>query len=113
LYITENGAAFDDPPQAQGERVEDPLRCEYLQKHLLAAYDALKQGVDLRGYFVWSLLDNYEWTSGYTKRFGLVHVDYATQQRTLKSSADYYREVIQSRGEVLSRLLASGRGKAR
>jgi beta-glucosidase len=101
LYITENGAAFPDPPQAEGERVKDPLRVAYLRQHLLAAHAALQDGVDLRGYFVWSLLDNYEWSCGFAKRFGLAHVDYTTQQRTLKSSADFYREVIRSRGREL------------
>ncbi len=101
FYITENGAAFPDPAQAAGERMQDPLRVAYLRQHLLAAHAALHAGVDLRGYFVWSLLDNYEWACGYAKRFGLVHVDYATQKRTLKASADFYREVIRSRGGEL------------
>jgi beta-glucosidase len=98
LYITENGAAFVDPPIAETGRIQDPLRVEYLRRHLLAAHQTLRAGVDLRGYFVWSLLDNYEWACGYTKRFGIVHVNHATQQRTLKSSAHFYREVIRCRG---------------
>jgi len=101
LYITENGAAFYDPPQADGA-VDDPLRRRYLRDHLWAALTAMRNGVDLRGYFAWSLLDNFEWAYGYSKRFGLVHVDYATQQRTLKASGRFYAEVIRSRGAALS-----------
>ena len=101
LYVTENGAAFYDPPSPARGRIEDPLRVEYYREHLRAARTALRQGVDLRGYFAWSLLDNYEWSSGYSKRFGLVHVDYATQRRTPKASAHFYREVIRTRGAVL------------
>jgi beta-glucosidase len=103
LYITENGAAFYDPPQAIDGRVEDPLRVEYYRQHLRAAHDAMMQGVDLRGYYAWSLLDNYEWSLGYSKRFGLVHVDYSTQKRTIKSSGRYYASVIASKGAILSR----------
>lgn len=102
LYITENGAAFYDPPQAVGE-IADPLRQAYLCDHLRAARAAQPQGVDLRGYFAWSLLDNFEWAYGYSQRFGLVHVDYATLQRTLKASARFYADVIRSRGAVLDR----------
>lgn len=101
LYITENGAAFYDPPTATDGRVDDPLRVQYYRDHLRAAYDAMRQGVDLRGYFAWSLLDNFEWSLGYGKRFGLVHVDYQTQQRTPKASARFYAEVIRTRGAVL------------
>jgi len=103
LYITENGAAFYDPPTPIDGRVEDPLRVEYFRQHLRAAHDALRQGVNLRGYFAWSLLDNYEWALGYTKRFGIVHVDYATQKRTVKSSGRYYSDVIRSAGSILSK----------
>ncbi|HEU4748679.1 MAG TPA: GH1 family beta-glucosidase [Gemmatimonadaceae bacterium] len=101
IYITENGAAFYDPPQAIDGKVEDPLRVEYFRQHLRAAHDAMKQGVDLRGYFAWALLDNYEWALGYSKRFGIVHVDYETQQRTIKSSGRYYASVIASSGGIL------------
>jgi beta-glucosidase len=73
----------------------------YLRDHLAAARDALRSGVDLRGYFAWSLLDNFEWNHGYSMRFGLVHVDFETQQRTLKSSALAYREIIRSNGAAL------------
>ncbi|MDQ5872678.1 MAG: GH1 family beta-glucosidase, partial [Acidobacteriota bacterium] len=89
LYVTENGAAFHDPPRAAG-RLEDPLRVSYLQEHLRAAHEAIRRGVDLRGYFAWSFLDNFEWSHGYSKRFGIVHVDYATQKRTPKASARFY-----------------------
>jgi beta-glucosidase len=101
LYITENGAAFYDPPQPIDGRVDDPMRVAYYRSHLRAAYDALCRGVDLRGYFAWSLLDNYEWSLGYSKRFGIVHVDYATQQRTPKASAEFYAEVIRTHGATL------------
>jgi len=102
VYITENGAAFYDPPQPIDGKIEDPLRVEYYRQHLRAAHDAMKKGVDLRGYFAWSLLDNYEWALGYSKRFGIVHVDYETQKRTIKSSGRYYASVISSSGTVLS-----------
>lgn len=100
VYITENGAAFDDPPPVAGQ-VADPLRVAYLRDHLVAARRALELGVNLRGYFAWSLLDNFEWAYGYTKRFGLVQVDYKTQARTPKASARLYSEVIRSRGAAL------------
>ncbi|HEY0528564.1 MAG TPA: GH1 family beta-glucosidase, partial [Gemmatimonadaceae bacterium] len=102
IYITENGAAFYDPPTPLDGRVEDPLRVEYYRQHLRAAHDAMSKGVDLRGYFAWSLLDNYEWALGYSKRFGIIHVDYSTQKRTIKSSGRYYAEVIRTHGAVLS-----------
>lgn len=101
LYVTENGAAFYDPPQAEGE-IDDPLRRRYLRDHLCAALEARRKGVDLRGYFAWSFLDNFEWAHGYSPRFGLIHVDYATQRRTLKASARFYAEVIRSRGAALN-----------
>jgi beta-glucosidase len=98
LYVTENGAAFYDPPSAVGDVVDDPLRVHYLRTHVAAVGEAIRRGVDMRGYFVWSLLDNYEWSHGYSKRFGIVHVDYATQKRTIKSSGRYYAEVIRANG---------------
>ncbi len=101
VYITENGAAFYDPPVVEGERLEDPLRQSYLRKHIQAAHAAIDAGADLRGYFVWSLLDNLEWSNGYSKRFGIIHVDYATQKRTRKGSADLYQRIAQSNGEHL------------
>jgi beta-glucosidase len=102
LYVTENGAAFYDPPHAAG-LVDDTLRVAYLRAHLRVLHDVIQKGVDLRGYFVWSLLDNFEWSLGYSKRFGIIHVDYATQRRTPKASARYYAEVIRTHGGVLSR----------
>ena len=93
LVITENGSAWDDVVSADGA-VHDPARVDYLHSHLTAAGAALAEGVDLRGYFAWSLLDNFEWAQGYAKRFGIVHVDYATQQRTPKDSARAYADVI-------------------
>ncbi len=101
LYLTENGAAFDDPPPAGGTPVQDPRRVAYYRDHLRAAYHAIEQGVDLRGYFAWSLLDNYEWSFGFSKRFGLIHVDFETQRRTPKASARFYGEIIRTHGAVL------------
>jgi beta-glucosidase len=101
IYVTENGAAFSDPPHPDG-RVDDPLRVRYLHDHLLALLEAMRRGADVRGYFAWSLLDNYEWSRGYSLRFGLVHVDYGTQRRTRKASGAYYRDVIRSHGAVLA-----------
>jgi beta-glucosidase len=101
LYLTESGAAFDDPPPADGV-VADPERATYLRRHLRAAESALRQGVDLRGYFAWSLLDNFEWAYGYSKRFGLIHVDFATQRRTPKASAWLYRAIIRQGGANLA-----------
>ena len=101
LYITENGAAFPDPPTVDGPLLDDPLRVAYLGDHLRAAHAAIREGVDLRGYFAWSLMDNFEWSAGYSKRFGLYHVDFASQRRTPKASARFYSRVIDSHGEVL------------
>jgi beta-glucosidase len=101
LYVTENGAAFYDPPTAPENGVDDPLRVEYLRQHIAAMGEAIRRGVDVRGYFVWSLLDNLEWSLGYTKRFGIVHVDFHTLQRTPKKSARFYSEVIASNGAAL------------
>jgi beta-glucosidase len=98
LLITENGAAYPDGPAADTGRVGDRRRIEYLDGHLRACHDAIARGVDLRGYFVWSFMDNYEWAEGYAKRFGIVHVDYATQQRVAKDSAWWYRDVIRRGG---------------
>ena len=103
LYITENGAAFYDPPTPVDGRIEDYLRVDYYRSHLRAAHDAIRRGVDLRGYFAWSLLDNFEWSLGYAKRFGIVHVDYASQVRTVKDSGKFYSEVIRTHGEFLGK----------
>jgi beta-glucosidase len=102
IYITENGSAFFDPPVAEGGRVADPLRVNYLQKHLRAIHGAIEAGVDVRGYCVWSLFDNLEWAHGFSKRFGIVHVNFDTQERTLKDSAYYYQDVIASKGGILN-----------
>lgn len=98
IYITENGAAYDDEVEKDaqgGSVVHDERRVEYLKEHFAAARRAISDGVPLRGYFVWSLMDNFEWSLGYSKRFGIIHVDYASQQRTLKDSAKYFQRVIQ------------------
>ena len=107
LYVTENGGAFKD--QLQDGRVHDHQRRDYIARHISAVADAMEQGVNMAGYMVWSLLDNFEWASGYEKRFGIVHVDYATQRRTLKDSALWYRDFLkqqkamrQQRGASLS-----------
>ena len=92
IYITENGMAV--PDQVQGGAVHDQPRIDYLKMHLGALHQAMDAGVNVQGYFYWSLLDNFEWNSGYLRRFGLVHVDYETQQRTLKDSALWYRNFI-------------------
>ncbi|GAA1971907.1 GH1 family beta-glucosidase [Catenulispora subtropica] len=93
IAITENGAAFHDYIGPDGE-VRDPRRVEYLRSHLVAVHEAIEAGVDVRGYFCWSLLDNFEWSYGYSRRFGVVHVDYATQRRTVKASGNWYAGVI-------------------
>jgi beta-glucosidase len=101
LYVTENGAAFYDPPTVDVPILADPLRVGYLGAHLRAVRRAVADGVDVRGYFVWSLLDNLEWAYGFRKRFGIVHVDFATQKRTLKASARFYADVIRTNGTIL------------
>ncbi len=101
LYITENGAAVYDTPHVIDGRVDDPIRVWYFREHIKAVHDAMEQGADVRGYFAWSLLDNYEWSLGFSKRFGIVHVNYDTQVRTPKASALFYREVIRSKGKAL------------
>jgi beta-glucosidase len=97
MLVTENGAAFDDAPDPNGE-VRDERRVSFLRDHITAAYEALSAGVPLEGYLVWSLLDNFEWVEGYGKRFGIVYVDFATQRRLPKSSARWYSDVIQRNG---------------
>lgn len=95
VYITENGAAFDDV--LENNQVIDIERINYLQSHLLAVHNAVEQGVNIKGYFAWSLLDNFEWAEGYSKRFGIVYVDYNTQQRIVKHSGLAYKALIQTR----------------
>src|SRR5215203_5743904 len=97
IYITENGRAVYDYVDPEGE-VKDEERIAYLDAHFRAAHEAMQQGVGLRGYLVWSLLDNFEWALGYSKRFGLIFVDYGTQRRIPKASARWYREVIERNG---------------
>ena len=102
VYITENGAAFPDPAKVNGSGLADPQRVDYLRRHLRALRAAIKAGCDVRGYFAWSLLDNLEWSLGFSKRFGLVHVNFATQKRTPKDSAHFYTKVIASNGGAIA-----------
>jgi len=95
IFITENGAAIAD--EMVNSEVLDPDRLQYLQEHLLAVHQAIEDGVDVQAYFAWSLMDNFEWAHGYSKRFGLVYVDYETQQRTIKQSGLAYAEFLNSR----------------
>ena len=99
LMITENGAAFADEPGADGI-VHDADRIAYLHAHLGAVHAAIADGVDVRGYYAWSLMDNFEWAWGVSKRFGLVHVDYDTLERRPKDSARWYRDVIAANGVI-------------
>jgi beta-glucosidase len=96
LYVTENGAAFADVPRHDG-RIEDHDRIAYLTQYLGAVGRAIEDGIPVRGYFVWSLLDNFEWAYGYSRRFGLLYVDFPTLERIPKSSFYWYRDVIGSR----------------
>jgi beta-glucosidase len=95
LFVHENGAAFHDAMSADGT-VDDPDRCGYIARHIDVVRAVIHEGVDVRGYFAWSLMDNYEWAEGYRIRFGIVHVDFATQRRTLKSSARWYSNLIKA-----------------
>jgi beta-glucosidase len=95
IYITENGAAMVD--EKTDGQIDDISRIEYYQSHLEAVNNAIIKGVDIHGYFAWSLMDNFEWAEGYLKRFGIVHVDYETQQRTIKASGYAYRDLISNR----------------
>jgi beta-glucosidase len=97
IYITENGAAFPDEISSDG-KVHDPRRLSYLQEHLTAVSQAMSEGVDIKGYFVWSLLDNFEWARGYSKRFGITYIDYPTQRRILKDSGEWYAQVAANNG---------------
>jgi len=95
LIVSENGASFRDYVDPEG-RCRDPERIDFLKRHLQEAHRAVADGVPLKGFFVWSLLDNFEWDSGYRERFGLVHVDYPTQRRTPKASFEWYRQTIRA-----------------
>lgn len=101
ILVTENGMALEEPEAVDGE-LHDPLRIAYLRDHLAAVREAIRLGVDVRGFLVWSLLDNLEWNHGFSKRFGIVHVDFATLRRTPKASARFYSEVVRSRGAALA-----------
>jgi beta-glucosidase len=99
VYITENGCSYPDEPDAAGH-IDDQDRISYLDSHIRAVADAMAAGVDVRGYLVWSLLDNFEWAEGYHQRFGLVHVDFDTQRRTPKASFGWYRDFIAAQQEA-------------
>jgi beta-glucosidase len=96
IYITENGAAYPEPDTTLDAVLEDPQRVDFLKEYFNAAEDAIQRGALLKGYFVWSFLDNFEWAFGYSKRFGIVHVNYQTQKRTPKRSALYLKDIIQT-----------------
>jgi beta-glucosidase len=100
IYITENGCAYGDLPDANGE-VKDVKRIDYLQKHLSALGNAIEKGAPVKGYFQWSLMDNFEWALGYEKRFGIVYVDFKSQQRIIKNSGKWYMDVIKNNGAGL------------
>jgi beta-glucosidase len=99
LLVTENGSAYQDTVRPDGS-VHDPERTSYLEEHLAACARAVAAGAPLAGYYAWSLLDNFEWAYGYDKRFGLIHVDFATQRRTVKTSGTRYAEIIRAHREV-------------
>jgi beta-glucosidase len=92
MFVTENGAAYDDV--VDGDGVDDPARVSFLSRHFAAAADALRDGAPLAGYFIWTLMDNFEWSHGTSKRFGIVHTDYRTQRRRIKTSGYWYRDLI-------------------
>jgi beta-glucosidase len=98
VYITENGSAFYDPPTVAGDELADPLRVDYLRRHLCAVAQAIQAECNIKGYFAWSFMDNLEWSLGYSKRFGIVHVDFETQKRTPKASARLYSRIIAEQG---------------
>ena len=93
IYITENGAAFHDEVSPDG-KIHDERRLDYLRQHFIQTRLAMEDGVDVRGYFVWSLLNNFEWAHGFTKRFDIIYVNYDTQERIIKDSGKWYAEVI-------------------
>ncbi len=107
LLVTENGAAYADEVQPDGS-VADADRIAYLEQHLVALHAAIRDGANVGGYYLWSLLDNFEWAYGYGKRFGIVHVDYETQARTLKDSAHWYADVIRENGLTVDELPPGG-----
>jgi len=97
IYVTENGASYSDGPDQDG-KVRDERRTRYLREHFREAHRAIEAGIPLAGYFVWSLLDNFEWAHGYAQRFGIVWVDFETQQRIVKDSGNWYKDVIKANG---------------
>jgi beta-glucosidase len=97
IYITENGCSYSDGPDASG-RIADQRRTDYLRDYLMAAHRAIQAGVPLAGYFAWSLLDNFEWAHGYAQRFGIIWVDFETQERRRKDSSTFYSQVIAENG---------------
>jgi len=115
LYVTENGCSVKEDAVGADGKVHDPRRIDYLQKHLAMCQTAISEGVDLRGYFEWSLMDNFEWAHGYTQRFGLIHVDYQSLKRTPKDSYHWYSEAIKENGFAadLARLVEPSRGDSR
>jgi beta-glucosidase len=111
LYVTENGAAYEDTVSSDGA-VHDTERESYIVQHIGAVGDAIGDGADVRGYFVWSLLDNFEWAWGYGKRFGIVRVDYDSQERTIKDSGLQYARIIARANTQASSPVGSGRSAA-
>ncbi len=97
LYVTENGTSFPDRPGPDGA-VHDLFRVRYIARHAAAVWQAIQDGVDVRGYFLWAFMDNWEWAFGFTKQFGMIHVDYATQQRTLKDSGHWFSRTVRENG---------------
>ena len=100
IVITENGLSLSDWIDTKGE-IPDLLRVDFMHRYLRELGKAIEDGTPVKGYFAWSFLDNYEWSNGYTERFGLIHVDYETQQRTKKASAYWYTDIIKSNAEIL------------
>ena len=100
LFVTENGSAFLDEWDGSSDVVHDPRRLAYLRDHIQAVGEAIELGAPVKGYFAWSLMDNFEWAYGYSKRFGIVYVDYPTQRRVLKDSARWYANFIQRQREL-------------
>jgi beta-glucosidase len=105
IAVTENGAAYDYP--VEDGQVNDHLRVEYITAHLEQLAEAIEMGVPLDSYFAWSLMDNYEWAEGYRKRFGLVHVDFETQERIPKLSAKVYKDIVASNGSNIRKIIES------
>lgn len=101
ILITENGMSCHDWVSLDG-KVHDPNRIDFMQRYLLNVQEAMQSGVNVLGYFYWSVMDNFEWAMGYSERFGLIYVDFETQKRTIKDSGYWYRQVIESNGEVIT-----------